>query len=60
MQAAFYSINGGPDVVRYGNVPDPVLGPNEVLVRVQSVSIEGGDIISRRFGHPFGRILLRP
>ena len=52
MKAAFYASNGGPEVVQYGDVPDPVLGPNEVLVRVQAVSIEGGDIISRRFGQP--------
>lgn len=48
MKAAFYARNGGPEVLEYGDVPDPVPGPGEVLVRVSAVSIEGGDIIHRR------------
>ena len=52
MKAAYYAQSGGPEVIHYGEVPDPVLRPDEVLIRVQAVSIEGGDIISRRFGKP--------
>ncbi len=47
MKAAFYSANGGPEVMRHGEVPEPVLKPDEVLILVQAVSSEGGDIVSR-------------
>ncbi len=52
MKAAYYSANGGPEVMCFGDVSDPVLKPDDVLIRVQAVSIEGGDIISRRYGTP--------
>jgi NADPH:quinone reductase len=55
MKAAVYYQTGGPDVFRYEDVPDPALGPGEVLVRVEAVSIEGGDTLNRLGGdipHP--------
>ncbi|MGA2835339.1 MAG: zinc-binding alcohol dehydrogenase family protein [Acidimicrobiales bacterium] len=50
MKAAVYYETGGPDVFRYEDVPDPVCGPGEVLVRVEAVSIEGGDTLNRLRG----------
>ncbi len=50
MRAAVYYETGGPDVFRYEEVPDPVVGPSDVLVRVEAVSIEGGDTINRAGG----------
>jgi NADPH2:quinone reductase len=50
MKAACYYTTGGPDVFRYEDVPDPVAGPGEVLVRVEAVSIEGGDTLNRLGG----------
>ncbi|THD77166.1 MAG: zinc-binding alcohol dehydrogenase family protein [Phenylobacterium sp.] len=47
MKAAVYYENGGPDVFRYEEVPDPPLHPKGVLVRVEAVSIEGGDTLNR-------------
>jgi NADPH2:quinone reductase len=47
MKAAVYRSNGGPEVLSYEDVPDPVPGPDEVLVRVDAVAIEGGDLITR-------------
>jgi NADPH:quinone reductase len=55
MKAAVYYQTGGPDVFRYEDVPDPAVGPGEVLVRVEAVSIEGGDTLNRLGGdipHP--------
>jgi NADPH:quinone reductase-like Zn-dependent oxidoreductase len=52
VKAAYYSENGGPDVLRYGDVPDPEIGPNDVLIRVQAVSVEGGDVLHRRMVPP--------
>lgn len=48
MKAACYTTNGDPSVLQYGNLPDPTVGDDEVLVRVEAISLEGGDIQSRR------------
>lgn len=50
MKAAVYYENGGPDVFRYEDVPDPQVHPKGVLVRVEAVSIEGGDTLNRLRG----------
>jgi NADPH:quinone reductase len=50
MKAAVYYETGGPDVFRYEDVPDPVCGPSEVLIRVEAISIEGGDTLNRLGG----------
>jgi NADPH:quinone reductase-like Zn-dependent oxidoreductase len=43
MKAAFFMKNGGPEVMQYGDVPDPVAGPGEVLVDVHAASVNGAD-----------------
>jgi NADPH:quinone reductase-like Zn-dependent oxidoreductase len=48
MKAAFYSINGGPEVLQFGEVAAPELSPDTVLIRVHSVAIQGGDVRARR------------
>ncbi len=50
MKAAVYYQTGGPEVFRYEEIPDPVVGPSDVLVRVEAVSIEGGDTLNRMGG----------
>lgn len=45
-----YYQGGGPDVLTYEEVADPVLGPKHVLIEVHAVSIEGGDVLARAFG----------
>jgi NADPH:quinone reductase len=50
VKAAVYYETGGPEVFRYEEVPDPVMGPGDVLVRVEAVSIEGGDTLNRLGG----------
>src|SRR5579862_4040318 len=47
MKAAVYYENGDPSVLRYETVPDPACGPTEVVIRVEAVSIEGGDTLNR-------------
>lgn len=47
MKAAVYYQNGGPEVLRYEDVPDPVCGPDQVLIDVKAVSVEGGDLLYR-------------
>jgi NADPH2:quinone reductase len=50
MKAAVYYEGGGPEVLKYEEVPDPVVGPRNVLVEVHAVSIEGGDVLARGHG----------
>jgi len=50
VKAAVYYENGPPDVFRYEDVADPVAGPRDLLVRVEAVSIEGGDTLNRLQG----------
>jgi NADPH2:quinone reductase len=50
MKAAVYYENGGPEVFRYEEVPDPQLRPGGVLIDVQAVGIEGGDVLNRAGG----------
>ncbi len=50
MKAAVYYGNGGPDVFRYEDVADPTCGAHEVLLKVEAVSIEGGDTLNRLGG----------
>lgn len=39
--------NGGPDVLRYEDVPDPGCPDGHVVVDVEAISIEGGDLLHR-------------
>lgn len=43
MKAAYFMKYGGPEVMEYGDVPDPVAGPGEVLVDVHAASVNGAD-----------------
>lgn len=52
MKAAVYDHNGPPEVLRYADVPNPELGPQDVLIRVEAISVEGGDLINRRSSPP--------
>src|SRR5262245_10379479 len=47
MRAAVYYENGGPEVLRYEEVPDPVCPPDGVVIDVEVVSLEGGDTLHR-------------
>ncbi len=43
MKAAFIEQFGGPDVIKYGDLPDPVAGPGQVVVDVVAASVNGAD-----------------
>jgi NADPH2:quinone reductase len=47
MKAAVYYENGGPEVFRYEEVPDPPCPPDGVVVDVEVISVEGGDTLHR-------------
>jgi NADPH:quinone reductase len=47
MKAAVIYENGGPDVLRYEDLPDPECPDGHVVVDVEAISIEGGDLLHR-------------
>ncbi len=50
MKAAVYYETGDPEVLRYEEFPDPACGPGDVVVRIEAISIEGGDTLNRAGG----------
>jgi NADPH:quinone reductase-like Zn-dependent oxidoreductase len=48
LRAAFIEVHGGPDVLRVGELPDPVPGPGEALVRVRACALNHLDLWTRR------------
>ncbi len=47
MKAAFISKTGSPDVIQFGDLPDPEPGPMEVLVKVKAVAVNPIDTYIR-------------
>ena len=50
MKAAVYYETGGPDVFRYEDLPDPTCRPSGLIIQVEAVSIQGGDVLHRQGG----------
>ena len=55
MKAAVYYETGGPEVFRYEEVPDPVCHPRGLVIGVEAISIEGGDVLHRAGGEMTSR-----
>jgi NADPH:quinone reductase len=55
MKAAVYYQNGDPGVLKYETVPDPVCHPKGVVIKVEAISVEGGDLLNRWRGALTGR-----
>jgi NADPH:quinone reductase len=47
MKAISVHETGGPDVLRYEDVPDPIVRPGEVLVRVSAIGVNFIDVYRR-------------
>src|SRR3990167_4970810 len=43
MKASYFEKNGGPEVLKYGEQPDPVAGPGQVVVDIHAAAINGAD-----------------
>jgi NADPH:quinone reductase-like Zn-dependent oxidoreductase len=51
MKASFFRSFGGPEVLEYGELPDPVPAAGEVLVDIHAASINAADWKMRRGGY---------
>ena len=51
MKAAYFERHGGPEVIRYGDLPDPEAGPGEIVVDIHAASVNGADckVLSGRY-----------
>jgi NADPH2:quinone reductase len=52
MKAAVIYENGGPEVLRYEDVPDPECADGFVVIDVEAISVEGGDLLHRAGSPP--------
>jgi NADPH:quinone reductase-like Zn-dependent oxidoreductase len=48
MKATLLTQHGGPEMLRYGEAPDPKAGPGEVVVDIHAASVNGADPKVRR------------
>lgn len=53
MKAVQLPKHGGPEVLRYGEAPDPVAGPGEVVVDIHAASVNAADYKVRLGGYRF-------
>src|ERR1700712_4941249 len=52
MRAVVMDGFGGPEVLRWGELPDPVAGPGRVLVRVAAAGLNRADLAQRQGNYP--------
>jgi putative PIG3 family NAD(P)H quinone oxidoreductase len=52
MKAVVQRGTGGPEVLSWGELPDPVPGPGEVLVRVAASAVNRADVAQRQGHYP--------
>ena len=52
MRAVVVTEYGGPEVLTVTEVPDPVPGPDEILVRVAHTAVNRADTLQRQGGYP--------
>jgi len=50
LKAARYSGHGGPEVIRFEEVPDPQIAPADLIVRVAACALNRLDVVQRK-GH---------
>ena len=64
MKAVLLTNHGGPEMLRYGEAPDPTAGPGEVVVDIHAASVNAADYKVRlggggrsniKFPHILGR-----
>lgn len=52
MHAVVITEPGGPEVLQWTEVPDPVPGPDEVLIDVAAAGVNRADMMQRQGGYP--------
>jgi NADPH:quinone reductase-like Zn-dependent oxidoreductase len=55
MKAVVMAAHGGPEVLRYGDAPDPVAAPGEVVVDIHAATVNAADY-RVRLGGSYGKV----
>ena len=56
MKAVLLTNHGGPEMLRYGDAPDPIAGAGEVVVDIHAASVNAADYKVRLGGGPYGNL----
>ncbi len=48
MKALMFKAFGGPEVLEYGDIKEPVIGPDEILVSMKAIGLNFADIYRRK------------
>ncbi len=56
MKALYFTQHGGPEVMQYGDLPEPQLRPGEALVQVKAVALNHLDLWVRQGGPAFEKL----
>jgi len=56
MKAVLLTNHGGPEMLRYGDAPDPTAGPGDVVVDIHAASVNAADYKVRRGGGAYGNL----
>jgi NADPH:quinone reductase len=51
MKAVYLTETGSPEVLRFGELPEPSLGPNDALILVRACSLNRLDVFTREGSH---------
>jgi NADPH2:quinone reductase len=51
MKAVYLTETGSPEVLTYGELPEPSIGPNDVLIHVNACSLNRLDVFTREGSH---------
>ena len=60
MKAAYLQQYGGPEVLKYGDLPDPSPGPGQIVVDTVAASVNGADwkVCAGEYNHPGFPVIL--
>jgi len=56
MKALYFDEHGGPEVLQFGDLPDPIPGAGQARVRVKAVALNHLDLWVRRGGPAFAKL----
>lgn len=56
MKALYFTEHGGPEVMQYGELPEPTPGPEQALVQVKAVALNHVDLWVRSGGPAFEKL----
>lgn len=48
MKALIYNSFGGPEVLEYREIADPIIKPNEVMIRMKAIGLNFADVYRRK------------